>query len=88
VARRTDLQPAVLTRAAMAPVKGDFNNQPGDRLLRCRSRQPPVLRLAIAGYLARFKNQSCIHADSDLRSYLTRCEPHVIIIVSFRVADS
>jgi integrase/recombinase XerD len=37
---------------------------------------PPVLRLAVAAYLARFKGQSRIHTESDLRSYLTWCESH------------
>ena len=36
----------------------------------------PVLRLAVAAYLARFKGQSRIHTESDLRSYLTWCESH------------
>ena len=36
----------------------------------------PVLRLAVAAYLARFMGQSRIHTESDLRSYLTWCESH------------
>jgi site-specific recombinase XerD len=32
-----------------------------------------TLRIAVAGYLARFKGQSRIHTESDLRSYLTWC---------------
>ncbi len=36
----------------------------------------PVLRLAVAAYLARFKGQSRIHTESDLTSYLTSCESH------------
>jgi integrase/recombinase XerD len=36
----------------------------------------PVLRLAVAAYLARFKGQSRIHTESDLTSYLTWCESH------------
>src|SRR4029077_16582418 len=35
-----------------------------------------VLRLAVAAYLARFKGQSRIHCESDLRSYLTWCQDH------------
>jgi site-specific recombinase XerD len=35
-----------------------------------------VLRLAVAAYLARFKGQSRIHTESDLRNYLTWCEEH------------
>lgn len=34
----------------------------------------PVLRLAVAAYLARFKRQSRIHTESDLRGYLIWCE--------------
>src|SRR4051794_32878896 len=33
----------------------------------------PVLRLAVAAYLARFKGQSRVHTDSDLRGFLTWC---------------
>ena len=32
-----------------------------------------TLRIAIAGYLARFKGQSRIHTESDLRSFLNWC---------------
>jgi site-specific recombinase XerD len=35
---------------------------------------PTVLRLAAAAYLARFKGQSRIHTESDLRGYLIWCE--------------
>ena len=35
---------------------------------------PCVLRLAVAAYLARFKGQSRIHTESDLRGYLVWCE--------------
>src|SRR6266508_2151899 len=34
----------------------------------------PVLRLAIAAYLARFKGHSRVHTESDLRGYLRWCE--------------
>ena len=34
------------------------------------------LRLAVAGYLARFKGQSRLHTESDLRCYLSWCEDH------------
>lgn len=34
----------------------------------------PVLRLAVAAYLARFKGQSRVHTESDLRGYLIWCE--------------
>jgi integrase/recombinase XerD len=33
-----------------------------------------VLRLAVAAYLARFKGQSRVHTESDLRGYLRWCE--------------
>jgi integrase/recombinase XerD len=33
-----------------------------------------VLRLAVAAYLARFKGQSRVHTESDLRGYLGWCE--------------
>jgi integrase/recombinase XerD len=33
-----------------------------------------VLRLAVAAYLARFKGQSRVHTESDLRGYLLWCE--------------
>ena len=38
---------------------------------------PPTagpLRLAVAAYLARFKGQSRIHTESDLRAFLTWCQ--------------
>jgi hypothetical protein len=34
----------------------------------------PVLPLAVAAYLARFKGQSRVHTESDLRGYLVWCE--------------
>jgi site-specific recombinase XerD len=34
------------------------------------------LRLAVAGYLARFKGESRKHTESDLRCYLSWCEDH------------
>jgi hypothetical protein len=37
-------------------------------------RTAPVLRLAVAAYLARFKGQSRVHTESDLRGYLIWCE--------------
>ena len=33
-----------------------------------------VLRMAIAAHLARFKGQSRVHTESDLRAYLLWCE--------------
>ncbi len=35
---------------------------------------PDLQRLCIAAYLARFKGQSRVHTESDLRNYLTWCE--------------
>src|SRR4051794_22732192 len=37
---------------------------------------PDVLHMAVAAYLARFKGQSRIRCESDLRSYLTWCGDH------------
>ncbi len=34
----------------------------------------PMLRLAVAAYLARFKGQSRVHTESDLRGFLIWCE--------------
>ena len=34
------------------------------------------LRLAVAAYLARFKGQSRVHTESDLKGYLAWCETH------------
>jgi hypothetical protein len=35
-----------------------------------------TLRLAVAGYLARYKGQSRLHTESDLRAYLVWCRDH------------
>lgn len=37
------------------------------------STTPPMIRLAMAAYLARFKGQSRVHTESDLRGYLDWC---------------
>ena len=42
---------------------------PSDRL----APLPDQLRLAVAGYLARFKGSSREHTESDLRCYLAWC---------------
>jgi integrase/recombinase XerD len=34
----------------------------------------PMLRMAVAAYLARFKGQSWVHTESDLRGFLVWCE--------------
>jgi integrase/recombinase XerD len=38
------------------------------------STTPPMIRLAMAAYLARFKGQSRVHAESDLRGFLDWCQ--------------
>jgi integrase/recombinase XerD len=38
------------------------------------SPHPPVLRLAVAAYQARFKGQSRVHTESDLRGHLLWCQ--------------
>jgi integrase/recombinase XerD len=54
-----------------------------------------VLRLAVAAYLARFKGESRIHTNSDLRGYLVWCElrgldplaasrPHIELYIRWR----
>jgi integrase len=48
--------------------------QPGTAVSGVVVTTPNVLRMAVAAYLARFKGQSRIHTDSDLRSYLNWCE--------------
>ncbi len=50
------------------------NSQPGPAVAGVVVTTPNVLRLAVAAYLARFKGQSRIHTDSDLRGYLNWCE--------------
>jgi hypothetical protein len=37
-----------------------------------------TVRLAAAAYLARFKGQSRVHAESNLRAYLTWCGDHAL----------
>ena len=37
-----------------------------------------ALRRAVAAYLARFKGQSRVHTESDLRAYLTWCSSHTL----------
>lgn len=37
-----------------------------------------TVRLAVAAYLARFKGQSRIHTESDLRCYLSWCHDHAL----------
>lgn len=49
-------------------------SQPGPAVSGVVVTTSPVLRLAVAGYLARFKGQSRVHTESDLRGYLIWCE--------------
>jgi site-specific recombinase XerD len=50
------------------------NPQPGPAVSGVIVTSLPVLRLAMAAYLARFKGQSRIHTESDLRGYLAWCD--------------
>ena len=52
------------------------NSQPGPAVSGAIVTTNHVRRLAVAAYLARFKGQSRVHTESDLRSYLTWCESH------------
>jgi integrase/recombinase XerD len=52
------------------------NSDPGPAVSGVVVSTTPVLRLAVAAYLARFKGQPRIHTESDLTSYLTWCESH------------
>ena len=52
------------------------HSQPGPAVSGIVVTTPNVLRLAVAAYLARFKGQSRIHTESDLRGYLNWCESH------------
>jgi integrase/recombinase XerD len=49
------------------------NSQPDPAVSGAIVSMPHFLRLAVAAYLARFKGQSRIHTESDLRGYLTWC---------------
>jgi integrase/recombinase XerD len=50
------------------------NSQPGPAVSGVVVTTSQVGRLAVAAYLARFKGQSRIHTESDLRGYLNWCE--------------
>jgi hypothetical protein len=50
------------------------NSEPGPAVSGVVVTTQHVLRLAIAGYLARFKGQSRIHNESDLCGYLAWCD--------------
>ncbi len=50
------------------------HSQPGPAVSGIVVTTPNALRLAVAAYLARFKGQSRIHTESDLRGYLNWCE--------------
>jgi integrase/recombinase XerD len=47
------------------------NSQPGPAISGVVVTTTDVRRLTVAAYLARFKGQSRIHTESDLRGYLT-----------------
>ncbi|MDF2146862.1 hypothetical protein [Knoellia sp. p5-6-4] len=50
------------------------NSQPGPAASVVIVTTSHVERLAAAAYLARFKGQSRLHTESDLRSYLNWCQ--------------
>lgn len=50
------------------------NSQPGPAVSGVVVSTSHVRRLAVAAYLARFKGQSRVHTESDLRGYLNWCE--------------
>jgi integrase/recombinase XerD len=50
------------------------NSQPDPAVSGVVVTTSPVLRLAVVAYLARFKGQSRIHTESDLRGYLIWCD--------------
>lgn len=50
------------------------NTQPGPAVSDVVVTTCPVLRLAVAAYLARFRCQSRLHTESDLRGFLDWCE--------------
>jgi integrase/recombinase XerD len=50
------------------------NSQPGPAVSGVVVTTTHVRRLAVAAYLARFKGQSRVHTESDLRGYLIWCE--------------
>jgi site-specific recombinase XerD len=52
------------------------NSQPGPAVSGIVVSTSHPWRLAVAAYLARFKGQSRIRTESDLRGYLTWCESH------------
>ena len=52
------------------------NSQPGPAVSGVVVSTSQVRRLAAAAYRARFRGQSCIHTESDLRGYLNWCESH------------
>ena len=49
------------------------NSEPGPAVSGVIVAMHDLLRLAVAAYLPRFKGQSRIHTESDLRGYLTWC---------------
>ena len=60
------------------------NPEPGPAVSGAVVTTPDLLLLAVAAYLARFKGQSRIHTESDLRGYLAWCELHGLDPLSAR----
>lgn len=54
------------------------NTQPGPAVSGVVVTTCPVLRLAVAAYLARFRGQSRLHTESDLRGFLDWCESRAL----------
>jgi integrase/recombinase XerD len=69
------VQPTALTGATgLRGTEAMGNSQPGPAVSGVVLSTSQVRRLAVAAYLARFKGQSRVHTESDLRGYLTWCE--------------
>lgn len=47
-----------------------------------------TLRIAVAAYLARFKGQSRVHTESDLRSFVEWCGRQGLDVLGRHVGDS
>ena len=64
-----------LTRGARGLGAGFMeHSEPGPAVSGVLVTTSQVLRLAVAAYLARFKGQSRVHTESDLRAFLVWCE--------------
>jgi integrase/recombinase XerD len=60
--------------AHAVPTGSMENFEPGQAVAGVIVPAPQVIRLAVAAYLARFKGQSRIHTESDLRGFLDWCQ--------------